>query len=134
MKSKISFAKGFIVLSLLMVLFLGNYLFRPHNISGSLNSNYVHTYLIKIPADAGICPYVLMSKSNGRLRMLNTSGCSCPYANHDTYLTTRSNNENSVLDLFPSSIKSKLQIMIIDNFNNKIYPKFLQNNIHIAGF
>jgi hypothetical protein len=133
MKRKISFVKGLTVFSLLVMLFLGIYLYKSPDVLNGQNSNFMHTYLIKIPADANICPYVLMSKSHGRLHMIDNSNCTCPYAAHDTYLTTRCSDENSVLALFPSSLKSKLQIMVIDNFHNKIYPKSLQNQIHIAG-
>lgn len=133
MKSKISFVIGLTVFSLFVMFFLGIYLYKSPEVLDGQNSNYMHTYLIKIPADASICPYVIMSKSHGRLHMVDNSDCSCPYAAHDTYLTTRSNDENSVLALFPSSLQNKLQIMVIDNFQNKIYQKSLQNQIHIAG-
>jgi len=134
MKSKISFFKGISVISLFLILFLGIYLFKSPIIPNDQNSNYIHTYLIEIPASAGICPYILTSKSHGRLQLVDYSNCTCPYAEQDTYLITRCRGKNSVLALFPSSLQNKLKIMVIDNFKNNFYPKSLDNKIHIAGF
>ena len=130
MKKKFSDLKAISLTFIVLILCLGINLFNSHSESNNQSSEVMHTYLIKIPLDAGICPYALASKSHGKLHMINNSECTCPFSENASYMTTKCRNIKSLLELLPSSIQKKVQIMIIDNRN---LPKTLSNQVHIAG-
>ncbi len=132
MQKKFSTFKSIILTFLILILCIGINLFSSSTETNIKSSEVTHTYLIEIPANAGVCPYVLMSKSHGILHIINNTSCTCPYADHDSYLTAVCPNENSVLALFPSYLRNKIKITVIENFNRKPSQKIFQS-IHIAG-
>jgi len=133
MKKKFSALKFIILTSLILILCLGINFFNSSEELNFKSSEAMHTYLIKIPANAGICPYLLATKSHGMLQILNNPECICPYSEYNTFLTARCKNKNSVLTLFPSFLQKRIQIIVIDNLNKKPVQK-LSSNLHIAGF
>jgi hypothetical protein len=133
MKKKFSAFKAISLTFIVLILCLGINLFNSQSDSNNQNSEVMHTYLIKVPLDAGICPYALASKSHGKLHMINNSECTCPFSENASYMTTKCRNIKSVLELLPSSIQKKVEIRVIDNKTNENKPKSLDNQVHIAG-
>lgn len=127
MKSKISFAKGIALFSLVTILFLGIYLYSSPRTTTKTKTEIIHTYLIKVPDNAGVCPYALMSMTNGKLKMVNNPSCVCPFSEHATYMTARCKDKKSVMAMLPASLRKKVQILIVDNSNNKQPNNFIKS-------
>ncbi len=128
MKRKFLFAKGFAFMSIVLMLVLGlSFSSKPQ--SKELNKIVVtHTYLVKIPYSAGVCPYQLMSMTNGKLQMVNDAGCVCPYIHHTSVknaslMTARCPDIESVKELLPASIRKVVEIQLADHPNRKMQQR-----------
>ncbi len=117
MKKRFTFVRGMAFFSFIIILFLGlNFFYTPFG-SSAKKSDVIHTYLVKIPNDAGVCPYALVSRTNGKLKIVGDSHCVCPYAESAFYMTTRCKDVKTVMEMLPSSLHNKVQIKIIDHIN-----------------
>lgn len=130
MKKMILSAKGIVLMSVFPALLFGM-IFINHTYKRNVKkAEVMHTFLIKIPNSSGVCPYVLMQSSNGKLKMMNDPNCVCPYEHHSSfsstvYMTAVCPDLNSVKSLLPASIQNLVQIKLVDHphINNKSLPK-----------
>ena len=120
MKKTLLSAKGIAFLSLVIILFLGVSFIKTPKSTNAQKAEFMHTYLVKIPNCAGVCPYALMSMTHGRMRMVNNSKCTCPFGEHASYMTVKSKDEKSVIAMLPASIQKEVQIEIADNTRSSL--------------
>ena len=136
MKNKILSVKGLVLMSIVPMLFL---CLSFTSISQNKKTNKVeavHTFLIKIPTAAGVCPYELMMMTKGKLQMVNDPQCVCPYQHTTTFqgtvfMTARSKDVNSIRAMLPECIRNSVQIQKIDKTNIK-KPALLPNKLYTS--
>ncbi len=116
------FMPGAIVAAVLIIILLvtGLEFFNGSPGNTVSGSRAVHTYLVKIPNSAGVCPYAIMTMTKGKLKMVDDPGCVCPYAKNASYMTTRCKNIKSVIALLPANLQKKIQVKIIDKVRQDI--------------
>jgi len=117
------FAKGFTVFSIIILLFVGLVYLNSTDNNTLQKSKVMHTYLVRIPYSAGVCPYSLMSMTKGKLKVLNDPHCVCPYSDNASYMTARCKDVKSVIRMLPSSIQNKVEIKLIDSANDNTNSK-----------
>ncbi len=118
MKRHISLIKAGALFLAVLLLFGGVYLIETPKPQSGNKAEVIHTYLVKIPKSAGVCPYTLMTMTKGKLQMVEEPNCVCPYSQHSIYMKARSKNEKSVMAMLPASLQNKVQIEIADNLDS----------------
>ena len=116
------------ILSFAIMIALGVNVLHPSELANNPKEKTMHTYLVAIPASAGVCPYALMSMTNQRLKMVHDPKCVCPYTSNTLLMITRNTNIKSVIDMLPASIKNKVHIIIIDNLHKSYGKTFSEAN------
>ena len=115
MKKKFLSAKGIALMSVIPILFLCvSFISLPQS-KEVKKAEAINTYLVKIPATAGICPYELMMMTKGKLQMADDPQCVCPYQHKISYhtaiyMTARGMDVNSIRALFPECIRNAVEI------------------------
>ena len=125
MKRKFMFAKIIAVLSFAMFVLLGINYFNAPPERVIQQSETMHTYLVKIPNSAGVCPYALMSMTKGKLKMIEDSHCICPYADNASYMTARCKDIRSVISMLPAQLQNKIRVKIVEENVKDTGTKFL---------
>ncbi len=125
MKKKLVIAEGIIVIALIFITALGiNFINAPAG-ENVMSSNMVHTYLVKIPNAAGVCPYALESMTKGKLQMIDDSKCTCPYSQNASYMTTTCKDIRAIISLLPARLQRKVQVRIVDKAEKESNTKFM---------
>lgn len=123
MKRKFMLAKAIGLISFMLLILLAmDFVYTPSDFSGT-NIGTMHTYLVKIPASAGVCPYAIMTMTKGKLKVLRDSRCICPYADNSSYMTARCRDIKSVISLLPIKLRNQIQVIIIKEIHSKIPTK-----------
>ena len=110
-------------LIVLIVLGLDSFYGNPGN--NMPESGIIHTYLVKIPNSAGVCPYALTAMTKGKLKVVDDPECVCPYNKKASYMTTRCRDIKSVIAMLPERIQNKIQVRVVDETVKKTGAKIL---------
>ncbi len=125
MKKKFVIIEGIIVISFILLTTLGiNYINSPAGVSMSSNT-IMHTYLVKIPDNSCVCPYALETMTKGKLKVVHETGCTCPYIQNSSYMTTTCKDIRSIISLLPADIQKTVQVMEIKKTETESRTKFL---------
>jgi|GEM_PF-2587667 len=135
MKKMIFSYEGIVLMSVFPALLFGLILFSQPQSKNAKKTEVMHTFLIKIPSSAGVCPYELMKASNGKLQMIHDPNCVCPYEKQNSsysnafYMTAISSDINTARALLPASIRSIVEIKLTDSPHTvkKTLPKLYTN-------
>ena len=125
MKRMIFSVKGIGFMSIIMILFFGLSFTSLPQSKNLKKTVAMHTFLVKIPGNAGVCPYQLMMMTNGKLQMADDPHCVCPYQHNSSfsstvYMTARCTDVNSVRELLPACIRSTVEIKLQDKPKAKL--------------
>lgn len=128
MKKKFLSAKGIAFMSIIPILFLSLSFTGIPQSKKANKMEVIHTFLVKIPSTAGVCPYELMMMTKGKLQMADDPQCVCPYQHNTSshnaiYMTAKCTDVNSVRALLPACIKDAAEIHSMDKTKAELPQK-----------